>query len=142
MLQQNNLRNCATDPSQKTVSFRSAPLRCLKASDPLALKRNPPLQQTEARFTSSPAFFYRHNPPTLFCYRNIHPGGSNIAVLQAKRELERGRLFTVTDLGGVISRLRIFEYDLAVIARYDAMATDQKSQISDAKTVIPSGGTV
>ena len=69
--------------SQKTVSFRrSAPLRCLEASDPLALKQTSPLQRTEARFTSSPSLFYRHNPPNLCCYRNIHPGGSNIAVLQ------------------------------------------------------------
>ena len=56
MLQQNNSRKCVTNSSQRPVSFRSAPLRCLKASDPLALMRNPPLQRTEARFAPSPSF--------------------------------------------------------------------------------------
>ena len=59
----------------ETGSFRSAPRRCLKASGPLALKRNPPLQRTEARFTSSPSFFYRprdsamglNGPRARFC---------------------------------------------------------------------------
>ena len=53
----------------------------------------------EARCTSFTLLFLSPHPPTLFYYHNIHPGGSNIAVLQAKRTLERGRLYTVTDLG-------------------------------------------
>ena len=64
----------------ETGSFRSAPRRCLKASGPLALKRNPPLQRTEARFTSSPSFFYRHNPPTGDFF-HIVKGESDIANL-------------------------------------------------------------
>ena len=56
----------------------------------------------EARCTSFTLLFLSPHPPTLFCYHNIHPGGSNIAVLQAKRKLERGRLYTVTDLGGFL----------------------------------------
>ena len=54
----------------------------------------------EARCTSFTLLFLSSpHPPTLFYYHNIHPGGSNIAVLQAKRKLERGRLYTATDLG-------------------------------------------
>ena len=46
--------------------------------------QNLPLQRTRGALHLLTLFFLSPHPPTLFCYHNIHPGGSNIAVLQDK----------------------------------------------------------
>jgi hypothetical protein len=42
------------------------------------------LQRTRGGAAPHHPPFLSPHPPTLFCYHNIHPGGSNIAVLQDK----------------------------------------------------------
>ena len=68
---------------------------------------------TSADLGFSSNFLY-HNPPTRFDYHNIHPGGSNIAVLLAKMNAGARTALHIHRPGGVFSRLSFSEYDLAV----------------------------
>ena len=52
--------------------------------NPSPSSKKSPLQRTRGALHLLTLLFLSPHPPTLFCYHNIHPGGSNIAVLQAK----------------------------------------------------------